>query len=58
MDYEESDFIGDSDDNDDNFKCDSNRTDDIVTEDTADYYISEVNDLGAPVRSSTLDKLT
>jgi hypothetical protein len=57
IDYEDGDFIGDSDDDDD-FECDSDRTDDTVTEDTADCYTSEVNDLEAPVRSSVLDKPT
>ena len=57
MDCEDGDFIGDSDDDDD-FECDSDETDDTVTEDTADCYTSEVNDLGAPVRSSAFKQST
>ena len=53
MDYN-SDFIGDSDDDDDFNDHDSNGTDNIATEDTADYYTSKVNDLGAPVQSSAV----
>jgi hypothetical protein len=57
MDCEDGDFIVDSDDDDDNFnECDSDGTDDTATEDTANCYTSEVNDLGAPVRSSALEQ--
>jgi hypothetical protein len=56
-DCEDGDFIGDSDDDDD-FECDSDSTDDTATEDTTDYYTSEVNNLGAPVRSSALEQPT
>lgn len=48
-----SDFIGDSDDDDD-FECDSDRTDDTATEDPVDRYTSEVNDSGDPLRTSAL----
>lgn len=48
-----SDFIGDSDDDDD-FECDSDRTDDMATEDPVDRYTSEVNDSGDPLRTSAL----
>jgi hypothetical protein len=54
---EDGDFIGDSDDEDD-FECDSDEMDDTTTEDTADCYTSEVNDLGAPVQSSALGQPT
>jgi hypothetical protein len=54
---QDGDFIGDSDDDDD-FECDSDVTDDTATEDTADCHTSEVNDLGAPVRSSALEQPT
>ena len=56
MDYGDSDFIGDSDDDD--FEYDSDGTDNTATEDTADCYTSEVDDLGAPVRSSTPEQQT
>lgn len=51
MDREDGDFTFDSDDDDD-FECDSDGTDYMATEDTAACYISEVNNSGAPVRSS------
>jgi hypothetical protein len=57
IDCEDGDFIGDS-DNDDDFECDSDKTDNTVPKDTADCYTSEVNDLKAPVRLFVLDKLT
>jgi hypothetical protein len=58
MDLEDVDFIGDSDDDDDDFfnECHSDGTDDTATEDTTNCYTSEVNDLGAPVRSSALEQ--
>jgi hypothetical protein len=48
---ENGDLIFDSDDDDD-FECDSDGTDDTATKDTAACYISEVNDSGSPVRLS------
>ena len=48
--YKDSDFIGDfiSDSDDkDNFEYNSDKIDNIMTENTADCYISKVNDLGA-----------
>ena len=53
----DGDFICDSDDNGD-FEYDSDRTDDTATKDTADCYTSEVNALGAPVRSSAVGQQT
>jgi hypothetical protein len=58
MDSEDGDFIDDSDDDDDFNECHSDGTDDTATEDTANCYTSEVNDLGAPVRSSALEQRT
>jgi hypothetical protein len=52
MAYKDGDFIGDfigDSDNKDDFECDSDEIDNTTTEDTADCYTSEVNDLGAPV---------
>jgi hypothetical protein len=59
MDSEDGDFIDDSDDDDDDFnEYHSDGTDDTATEDTANCYTSEVNNLGAPVRSSALEQRT
>lgn len=52
MDCKDGDFIGDSDN--DGFEYDSDGTDNTATKDTANYYTSEVNDSGEPVRTSTL----
>ena len=57
IDLKDGDFIGDSND-DGNCKYDSDRTDSIATKDTADCYMSEVDDLGALVRSSAVEQQT